>query len=334
MKFEVRKRQLKTLEFYIKAFQNLRRAPNLGGAPHKPVLLLALLKAFELGIYNSNRIYITPELISFFKTFWSALVKTGHKESFVLPFYHLQGERSKFWKLVAKPGYLFALTSSNSIKSFKALTDALAYAEIDIELAELLKDRMVRNILMEAILSQYFPENSLSRVEKLKSDYYKEIQEQLFNEPNPEYITKVKQIYSDFKDRDEETEIETYTRSVAFKEVIPKIYNYSCAITGMRIDGTVNVSMIDACHIIPFSESYDDTITNGIALCPNMHRAFDRGLISISDNYKVIVSDCFVEKFSHYSIKQYEGKEILMPKQNEYWPSQNSLKWHREKNNF
>lgn len=30
-----------------------------------------------------------------------------------------------------------------------------------------------------------------------------------------------------------------------------------------------NVSMVDACHIVPFSEGYDDTLTNGIALCPN-----------------------------------------------------------------
>jgi putative restriction endonuclease len=44
-----------------------------------------------------------------------------------------------------------------------------------------------------------------------------------------------------------------------------------------------------------------------------MHRAFDRGLIAIDDNYKVIVSKNFMETFSHYSIKQYDRKEILLP---------------------
>lgn len=60
--------------------------------------------------------------------------------------------------------------------------------------------------------------------------------------------------------------------------------------------------MIDACHIVPFSESYNDIVTNGIALCPNLHRAFDSGLISIDENYKVIVSNTFIEERNNYSI--------------------------------
>ncbi|WP_379661331.1 HNH endonuclease [Pseudopedobacter beijingensis] len=45
----------------------------------------------------------------------------------------------------------------------------------------------------------------------------------------------------------------------------------------MRLSSTYGHHFIDACHIIPFSLTHDDRITNGIALCPNMHRAFDRG---------------------------------------------------------
>jgi putative restriction endonuclease len=300
----------------------------LGGAPHKPVLLLALIRAFDFGIYKTNQIHITPELIGYFKTYWAALVKTGHKESFVLPFYHLKGERTGFWKLVAKQGYQFALTSSNSIRSFKALTDALDYAEVDIELAELLIDRNNRDILSQAILSQYFPGNKISIVEEIKGDYLKDIQTKLFNEPNPEYIERVKELYGSPNAGNEELELETYSRSETFKREIPKIYNYTCAITGMRIDSTTDVSMIDACHIIPFSVSFDDTITNGIALCPNMHRAFDRGLIAIDDDFRVMVSKNFMETFSHYSIKQYDRKEILLPEDKRMWPGMENLRRH------
>jgi len=72
---------------------------------------------------------------------------------------------------------------------------------------------------------------------------------------------------------------EVFIRSGIFKREIPKLYNNTCAISQLRIDATANISMVDACHIVPFSEAYDDTLTNGIALCPNLHRAFDRGLI-------------------------------------------------------
>jgi putative restriction endonuclease len=60
---------------------------------------------------------------------------------------------------------------------------------------------------------------------------------------------------------------ELFLRGGMFRREVPKIYNNKCCISDMRIDAIVNVSMIDACHIVPFSSSYNDTITNGIALC-------------------------------------------------------------------
>ena len=89
--------------------------------------------------------------------------------------------------------------------------------------------------------------------------------------------------------------------------------------------------MIDACHIVPFSESHDDTITNGISLCPNLHRAFDRGLIAIDENYRVIVSNAFVESDCDYSIKQFEKKEIVLPEKDIYQPSRDGFLLHRRK---
>jgi len=63
----------------------------------------------------------------------------------------------------------------------------------------------------------------------------------------------------------------------------------------MRLISNFGFSMIDACHIIPFKVSGDDRVTNGIALCPNLHRAFDRGLISVGDDFKILVSTHFAE---------------------------------------
>ena len=91
--------------------------------------------------------------------------------------------------------------------------------------------------------------------------------------------------------------------------------------------------MIDACHIIPFSESYDDTISNGLALCPNLHRAFDRGLISIDDQYQVLVSSKFIEAESSFSLKQFSGKAIAAPAEMQFLPSLKNVQWHR-KNKF
>ena len=130
---------------------------------------------------------------------------------------------------------------------------------------------------------------------------------------------------------------EIFIRGGLFKREIPRIYNNTCAISGLRLTSVVsNVSMIDACHIVPFSESYDDTLTNGIALCPNLHRAFDRGLISISSDYTVLINKKnFVEdKNSTYNLSQFENQRIILPYSEELYPALENLYEHRNKNGF
>lgn len=84
-------------------------------------------------------------------------------------------------------------------------------------------------------------------------------------------------------------------------------------------------SLIDACHIMPFSAGHDDTIGNGITLCPNFHRAFDSGLITIDSNYKVIVSKKLNENNSQYSIRQFNNKELILPQNKLFHPRREVL---------
>ena len=125
-------------------------------------------------------------------------------------------------------------------------------------------------------------------------------------------------------------------RGQIFKVVIPQIYDHTCAISRMRLNSIdKNVSLVDACHIIPFSESHDDSIGNGIALCPNLHRAFDRGLISISDNYSVLVSPDFAEDTrSVFSLSQFSGQRIKLPYKESLFPDRGRLAEHRERWGF
>ena len=92
----------------------------------------------------------------------------------------------------------------------------------------------------------------------------------------------------------------------------------------------MNAQLVDACHIVPFAISKDDTINNGISLSPNLHRAFDRGLITINSDYVVRISPAIKEKDSPYSLSQFEGKQISLPKDNKFFPSIENLNWHRK----
>jgi len=307
---------------YLKLFQNLRIDKSHGIAPHKPILLICVLQTIQSGLQKDHRIYITPELVSLYKTNWTLLVTTTHDCRFALPFYHLSS--SKFWKLKPKPGYENIIKIKSGMRSLLSLNAAVDFAYIDNDLFSLMKDKVSNETLLQFLLNNYFPDTKTNFCNSTNEQKYihVEIENKILTESSAVYQQEIKNL---LEQNDEE---EIFIRGGLFKREIPKIYNNTCCISGMRIDATINVSMIDACHIIPFSESYDDTVTNGIALCPNLHRAFDRGLIAIDENYKVVVSNSFREDETNYGIRAFEGVKINLPNKESYFPTTNNFLWH------
>lgn len=314
---------IKNLSYYIHCFTHLRRAPNNGGAPHKPILLLSLINCIENGIVTDEKVYISPEIVAFFKSNWSLFVKTNHIMTFALPFYHMSSE--PFWQLVPNEGFELELTSRGSIKSFSNLRTATNYALIDLELFQVLSNKYERNILKYTLIEKYFPDSNYDQ--QANTNYLQEIESDILQEPAANYQIKMKQLQ-------ESSSIETYEEEIflrgsIFKRKIPLIYENTCCISGLSISATIPVSMIDACHIVPFSKTHDDTVGNGIALCPNLHRAFDRGLITINQDYRVIVSSHFKENLlTPYSIFQFHDQKIKLPKESCYLPKIENLEWH------
>mgnify|MGYP001946536976 FL=1 len=315
---------MKDRNYYIKCFRKLRGAPNLGGAPHKPILLLSVIDSYEAGLINSDRIYITAELMAYFKSNWQLYVKTTHTMNFSLPFFHLS--REPFWEIITKSGYDLEINSKGSIKSFNALYLATEYAKIDKELAFLLVNDKSRSILKSIVIDKYFS----TSIHKLAStSYLDSLARDILNESGESYRKKIEKIKAQMNNENYEEEI--FMRGHVFQRQIPLIYNYTCCVSGYTIRTQHNISMIDSCHIVPFSESYNDTIANGLALCPNIHRAFDRGLITIDENYKVVISSQFEEELDNpFSIREFDNREILLPQNLSFAPDRGNLLWHNE----
>jgi len=308
---------------YLKKFSKLRRDYKFGGAPHKPILLLAIINLIKKGEINNNFIEISPELVLEFKEIWSKLVETPHTPNFALPFYHMKSE--PFWKLITKNGIEIPTTSSNSIKSLNALQESLLYAEIDSDLFTIIcsEDRI---IFIDALLNQYFPNTKNNYINIDSNILFRKFENEILNENSENYIKRIKELSENLSK--EEYQEEIFVRGGIFKREVPKIYGFQCAISGMKIETNRNIQMIDACHIIPFALSKNDTITNGIALSPNIHRAFDRGLITINDKYQVNVSKHIVDNNSPFSLIQFEGKQVSLPEKTKHYPALDSMKWH------
>jgi putative restriction endonuclease len=313
------------IEYYLKCFSKLRRDYKFGGAPHKPILLLSIIRLIKNGTINSNQIFITPELVLEFKDLWSKLVHTPHTPNFALPFYHLKTE--PFWKLKTNYGKEIPVTKSHSIKSLKSLIDTIYCAEIDLNLFMLIKNDN-SNQIENFLLKKYFSTDSI-QIEKYSTTHlFKEIEEQILSEDKVEYQKRIHRLNLELSPSEYEEEI--FIRGGVFKKEIPKIYSYQCAISKMRIETSRNVQMVDACHIVPFAISNNDTIQNGISLSPNLHRAFDRGIITINSDYIVQVSSKIKENDSVFSLIQFDGKKIVLPDNKDFWPLEENLIWHFE----
>jgi putative restriction endonuclease len=314
---------VETLNKYFLAFRRLHIDRSHGQAPHKPILLLTILQLYRNKLIQDNCIFLTPELIALFNSTWSVLVSTRHDCRISYPFYYLKSD--KFWKLIPNPGFDNVNQMGSVMKSFSSLNAAVDHAEIENDLFSLMQDVHSNLLLQHFLLDEYFPESQkkyLSR-DYISTDLFTLIEEKILYEDPVLYKEESQRL---IEEKDEE---EIFLRGSVFKREIPKVYNYTCCISGMRITSVSNISMIDACHIIPFSQSYDDTITNGIALCPNLHRAFDRGLITIDKNYRVRVSSNFSEESNKYSLKDFDGQRILLPADNKFYPVLDKLEWHR-----
>ena len=121
-------------------------------------------------------------------------------------------------------------------------------------------------------------------------------------------------------------------RSAGFRRAIMHIYEYTCAVCELDIRTASGASITDAAHIIPFSVSYNDDIRNGMSLCKSHHWAFDTGLISLDDDYQVIVSPSMSEQGPTASmLTQLRNRRIWLPRDGEHYPAQDALTWHREK---
>lgn len=312
---------------YARKFSRLRRGTTVyGPAPHKPVLLLAVIQGIETGWISENRIELSPELVGAFKTIWHATVSTPHSPLIAQPFFYMRGEG--FWHHVANPGFEEWVLVTRNCQAIGVLHTAVAYAKMDSDLFALLMSPVTREVLKQALIQSYFP---AVRWEYPKEDSYLNVlAQQIMESPGVEYAAKVRELQESLDK--ESLEEELFVRSGLFKRKIPLAYENTCCISGLRVETTVNASLLDACHIVPFCQSHDDTISNGLSLCPTLHRAFDRGLIAIDpDRFTVRVSHRLAEPVeSVYSIRQFEGKEIQRPADPRWWPSKENLSRHLE----
>lgn len=116
-------------------------------------------------------------------------------------------------------------------------------------------------------------------------------------------------------------------REKAFMTAVRAAYENRCAVTGLQLINGGGRPEVQAAHIQPVAKDGPDAVRNGIALSGTFHWLFDRGLISIADDYRILVADKVPEQARR--IMNPDGMAIV-PKSALFRPNPHYLKFHRE----
>lgn len=119
-------------------------------------------------------------------------------------------------------------------------------------------------------------------------------------------------------------------RDRVFRRIVLEAYECRCAITGLKFINGGGRAEVEAAHIRPVEQNGPDIITNGIALSGTAHWMFDRGLISLSDDFDVLVSRQVNDVDSVWRLVD-PARRAAVPANPAHRPHPSYLAWHRQR---
>lgn len=287
-------------------------------APHKPFLLLSVMDLFALGLISRNFIEPSFDLVDTFNTYWQAIMPPGSKTTMAYPFPRLQNDG--IFRLVNAPGFNGRI-DPNSITSIKKLREVCAGAVLEVQLCKQLCNSEKREHLRAALINCYFAEEVRSKVIECGHVNIKAYQ-------YSQNLLKLNETQIPFDDNFQNEKV----RDQGFRKAIVSLYDHRCAMCGIRMLTPDGHTVVEAAHVKPWSKSHDDSPTNGMSLCRLCHWSFDEGLMSVNQNYEVMVSKrVTTEKNYPGHILTLSDRGIFKPDDCSFWPGQENLEWHRDK---
>ena len=127
-------------------------------------------------------------------------------------------------------------------------------------------------------------------------------------------------------------EVKRRINQVFFRDTVLSSYENRCCITGIN-----NEKLLNACHIVGWSEDEDNRTNPKNGLCLNVlfHEAYDENLIGISPDFELFISDEFfgkklkdVDSSTIKYIRSINKRRILLPKR--FIPDRDLLARHYE----
>lgn len=125
-----------------------------------------------------------------------------------------------------------------------------------------------------------------------------------------------------------ETTLTRPFRDEAFRRHVRYAYDNRCAISGLRLINGGGRPEVQAAHIRPVASMGPDSVRNGLALSGTLHWMFDRGLISIDDDFRVLRADGVPDDVARLIRPE---ARLILPADEMLRPHPLFLRFHRER---
>ncbi len=292
-------------------------------APHKPFLLLSVLDGIDEGWIRDNKILLDTELIEHFNRYWETIMSSEKKTTIALPYFHLGNE--SFWSLIYKIGIEPIINSPSS----GSLQKKVHYATLDEDLYLYVQDTSKRTTLRNQLIHHYFDGDAIEKIKSVSALHT------LISQYSNNLINFVQSPFQSHYSKEivrKRSERYAQIREVGFSHRIRKEYDYTCVVCKDRIVTPDDQSLVEAAHIIPWSESYNDDPRNGLSLCRSHHWMFDHMMFTIENDYSIKTSP-WLESLPNRvaNLHIVKNDKIVLPKSRAFIPASEALINHQER---
>jgi putative restriction endonuclease len=173
-------------------------------------------------------------------------------------------------------------------------------------------------------------ENLAFESEQLRAKLTGKSLEKVLQEDEEDITPQILNAYTAKTGEEKERFIKTRVNQNFFRKAVMTNYDSKCAVTGIS-----EPILLIASHIIPWSVDEKNRLNphNGICLNALHDKAFDKGLITVSKDYKIVISQRIKNqnggKEIEYYFLRYENQPIQLP--SKFFPGEEFLEYHREK---
>lgn len=125
-----------------------------------------------------------------------------------------------------------------------------------------------------------------------------------------------------------ETTLTRPFRDEAFRRQVRLAYGNRCAISGLKLINGGGRPEVQAAHIKPVASAGPDSVRNGLALSGTLHWMFDRGLISVDNDFRILRSGGMPDDVARLIRPE---ARLLLPEEDTLRPHPSFLRFHRER---